>query len=96
MIHNFANKLARDIWEKESSRRFPQGLVGRAKAVLTLMHSSTKVENLLVEGQPPDLCLHKLKGKMSGRWSMTIAGPWRITFRFERGMFFDVKIEDYH
>ena len=30
----------------------------------------------------PGLRLHPLKGKLKGRWSVTISGNWRITFAF--------------
>jgi len=30
----------------------------------------------------PGLRLHPLKGKLKGRWSVTIGGNWRVTFTF--------------
>lgn len=96
MIENFANKVARDVWEKEWSRSFPTALVMRAKALLTIMHNTTDLHDLVIKGQPPNVRLHKLKGKLIGRWSVSIDSSWRMTFAFRRGRFYDVKIEDYH
>jgi proteic killer suppression protein len=40
--------------------------------------------------------LHKLKGKLSGYWALSINGPWRLCFRFRDGNAHDVMIVDYH
>jgi len=63
---------------------------------LTIMHSTSELGDLKLKGQPPNVRLHKLKGRKSDRWSVTIKLPWCITFRFKGGEFWDVKIEDYH
>jgi proteic killer suppression protein len=44
----------------------------------------------------PGLRLHALKGKLKGRWSVTISGNWRITFGFEGKDAVLVDYEDYH
>lgn len=44
----------------------------------------------------PGFRLHPLSGNMSGRYSISVTGNWRITFRFENGDVFDVDLEDYH
>jgi len=68
----------------------------RAKALLTIMHSTSSIDDLRVKGQPPDIRLHKRKGDRKDYWSVTIKLPWSITFRFKDGEFSDVKIENYH
>ncbi len=44
----------------------------------------------------PGLRLHSLKGKLKGRWSVTISGNWRVTFAFSGKDAVDVDYEDYH
>ena len=44
----------------------------------------------------PGFRLHPLRGDRKGRWSITITGNWRITFRIEQGNVYDVDLEDYH
>lgn len=44
----------------------------------------------------PGLRLHPLKGKLKGRWSVTISGNWRVTFAFSGKDAIDVGYEDYH
>lgn len=96
MIRNFANKTAVDIWEKDQSKDLPKEIWIRSKALLTIMHGTTQIEDLIIKGQPPSIRLHKLKGDRKDEWSITIKLPWCITFKFNRGEFLDVKIENYH
>lgn len=96
MIRNFGNKTAIEIWEKDSSKTLPRELWIRAKALLTIMHGTTEIDDLRIKGQPPNIRLHKLKGDRKDEWSVTVKLPWCITFQFKNGEFLDVKIEDYH
>lgn len=96
MIKNFGNRAAEEIWELNSSKSIPKELWLRAKALMTIMHSTSTINDLKVKGQPPNIRLHKLKGDRSDEWSVTIKLPWCITFKFKNGEFSDVKIENYH
>ena len=96
MIRNFGNKVAREIWENDESKSLPKDLWIRAKALLTIMHGTREMNDLLIKGQPPNIRLHKLKGVRADEWSVTIGLPWCITFSFKNGEFLNVKIEDYH
>lgn len=96
MIHNFDNKIAKDIWETDTSKSLPKELWLRAKALLTIMHATTDLNDLKIKGQPPTIRLHKLQGDRREEWSVTIKLPWCITFKFKSGEFIDVKIENYH
>jgi proteic killer suppression protein len=44
----------------------------------------------------PGFKLHPLKGKMKGRWSISVSGNWRVTFKFHDGNAFVLDYEDYH
>lgn len=44
----------------------------------------------------PGLRLHQLKGRLKGRWSVTISGNWRVTFAFDGKNAVLVDYEDYH
>lgn len=96
MIRNFANRMAEDMWENSGSKAFPKELWLRAKALLTIMHSTSSLGDLKIKGHPPDIRLHKSKGGRKDEWSVTIKLPWCVTFRFKNGEFLDVKIENYH
>jgi hypothetical protein len=43
-----------------------------------------------------DVLLHLLTGDRQGYWSVTIRLPWCITFKFSKGEFSEVMIENYH
>jgi proteic killer suppression protein len=96
MIKNFGNRTAEEIWGNSSSKSLPKELWLRAKALLTIMHSTSTINDLKIKGQPPNIRLHKLKGDRKDEWSVTIKLPWCITFKFKNGEFSDVKIENYH
>ena len=40
--------------------------------------------------------LHPLKGKLKGRWSISVSGNWRLTFEFKDGDVDLLDYEDYH
>jgi proteic killer suppression protein len=96
MITSFKGKVAKDIWERNQSKSLPRDMWLRAKGLLTIMHSTSSIDDLRIKGQPPDIRLHKLKGDRRDYWSVTIKLPWCITFKFKDGEFSDVKIENYH
>jgi len=96
MIVSFNGKVAKDIWTTNQSKTLPRELWIRAKALLTIMHATSTLDDLRIKGEPPSIRLHKLRGDMRGYWSVTIRLPWCITFKFKNGEFSEVKIENYH
>jgi plasmid maintenance system killer protein len=96
MIAGFKGKIAKDIWIYNQSKSLPKELWLRAKALLTIMHSTQSLDDLRIKGQPPNIRLHKLQGDRKAYWSVTIKLPWCITFIYKDGEFFEVRIENYH
>ena len=96
MIISLKGKVAKDIWMSNRSKTLPRELCIRAKALLTIMHSTTTLDDLRIKGEPPGIRLHKLLGDRRDYWSVTIKLPWCITFRFKNGEFSEVTIENYH
>ena len=96
MITSFGNKLASNIWDGNAAKSFPRELVIRTKALLTIMHSTSTIDDLKIKGQPPNIRLHKLSGNRKDYWSVTIKLPWCITFKYTKGEFSEVVIENYH
>lgn len=96
MIKNFGKRTAVEVWESSSSKSLPKELWLRAKALMTIMHSTSTINDLKIKGQPPNIRLHKLKGDRKDEWSVTIQLPYCITFKFKNGEFSDVKIKNYH
>jgi len=96
MIISFSGKVAVDVWTTNNSKSLPKESWLRAKALLTIMHTTNTLDDLKIKGQPPNIRLHKLKGDRKEFWSVTIKLPWCITFKFKNGEFSEVKIENYH
>ena len=44
----------------------------------------------------PGLRLHRLKGKLKDRWSVSMSGNWRVTFAFSGKDAVQIDYEDYH
>jgi len=44
----------------------------------------------------PGFKLHTLKGKLKGRWAVSVTGNWRVTFEFREGHAYILDYEDYH
>lgn len=96
MIVSFKGKAARDLWTTNQSKILPRELWMRAKALLTIMHATSTLQDLRIKGEPPSVRLHKLHGGRRGYWSVTIKLPWCITFKFKNGEFSEVAVENYH
>jgi toxin HigB-1 len=65
---------------------------GRLRLVLGRLSAAESPKDMDL----PGLRLHPLKGKLKGRWSVTISGNWRVTFAFDGKDAVLVDYEDYH
>ena len=96
MIVSLEGKVAKDIWSTNKSKSLPRDLWMRAKALMTIMHSTNSLDDFKIKGGPPIIRPQKLKGDRKDYWSIVIKLPWCITFKFNDGKFSEVKIENYH
>ena len=75
-----------------------------AKAGINPPHSQRLIDMLallnaakeLMDMDAPGLGLHPLKGNLKGHWSVEVNGPWRVTFRFDKGDVHDTDYRQYH
>jgi proteic killer suppression protein len=65
---------------------------GRLRLVLGRLTAAVSAQDMNL----PGLRLHPLKGRLKGRWSVTISGNWRVTFAFSGKDAVQVDYEDYH
>lgn len=96
MLVSIRNKVAKDIWETNSSKTLPREFWIRAKALLTIMHNTSTLDDLKIKSQPPNIRLHKLKENKKEYQAVTIQFPCCITFKFKNDEFSEVIIENYH
>ncbi|HET8898053.1 MAG TPA: type II toxin-antitoxin system RelE/ParE family toxin [Rhodanobacteraceae bacterium] len=66
--------------------------VKRLRLQLAALDTAQSIEDLDV----PGFRLHALKGKLKGRWSISVNGNWRLTFEFTDGNVYVLDSEDYH
>ena len=68
------------------------GHENRQRLMLAALDTSTNIDDMDVPGYR----LHSLKGKLKGRWSISVSGNWRLTFEFTDGNVQLLDYEDYH
>ena len=59
---------------------------------IVLADAATRPEDM----NRPGWDWHPLKGGLSGHWSVSVNGNWRLTFAFENGDAILVDYQDYH
>lgn len=98
MIKEFGNKIAFDLFHHGKTKKLPNEFWQRGIYLLDIMDAVESLEELKFKGFPPALRMHKLKGIRKDEFAIDInkLSGWRITFRFIKNDFYDVKIEDYH
>ena len=53
-----------------AAKSLPKELWIRSKALLTIMHNTSTIDDLKIKGQPSNIRLHKLKGDRKDEWSV--------------------------
>jgi len=59
---------------------------------LTALDTAQAIQDMDIPGYR----LRPLKGKLKGRWSISVSGNWRLTFEFKDGDVYLLNYEDYH
>ncbi len=93
MIRSFADKQTEAIFNREPVKRFSLEVQHKAHRKLLLLEAADLLADLLV---PPGNRLEKLVGDRAGQYSIRVNKQWRICFRWEEGIAFDVELVDYH
>ncbi|MFT4202888.1 MAG: type II toxin-antitoxin system RelE/ParE family toxin [Chitinophagaceae bacterium] len=94
MIVSFKHKGLRLLWEQDNQSKLPPAQRKKIKILLQVIDELKDVprdlENLMF-AKP-----HPLKGDLSGYWSLSVSGNYRIIFLFKDGRAEDVDYIDYH
>lgn len=83
----------RELFHSGYSKRINQNLKKRLTYLLDMLAAATRPEDLQ---STPGIRLHQLKGNRKNQWSVSVNGPWRITFEFKEGHAHNVNLEQYH
>lgn len=92
VIENFRHKRLAQFFADDDRRKIPTSQAEKIARILARLNEAVTVQHMGLPGYR----LHPLKGALSGFWSVTVSGNWRIIFRFESGSAYDVDLVDYH
>lgn len=93
MIQSWATSSTKRFYEHGNSSKFRGVEQEAALDLLAILDAATSLHDV---SPLKSVGLHKLSGSRKGQWAMTVNGPWRICFRFNKGDAYDVEIVDYH
>ena len=96
MIQSFGDATTADIFRERntrSARRVPRELWRNVQRKLKLLDAAARLEDLAI---PAGNRLELLTGDQAGRHSIRVNDQYRITFRWENGNAYEVRVEDYH
>lgn len=92
MIKSFRHRGLKALYEKGSAARVAASHADKLGRILSALDRAASPEAMDI----PGFRLHRLKGKLSGHYAVSVSGNWRVTFRFENGHAVDVDYLDYH
>jgi proteic killer suppression protein len=96
VIRTLADDATRDIWNgvnTKAARRIPRELWPIVRRKMDQIDAVTRLEDLKV---PPGNRLHALTGDLRGWHAVRVNDQYRIVFRFDGAVAFDVRCTDYH
>ena len=96
MIQSFADDTAVDLFRDRNTRaarRIPKDLWRVVQRKLKLLDGAGRLDDLAV---PAGNRLELLKRDQAGRQSIRVNEQYRVTFRWENGHAYEVRVEDSH
>ncbi len=94
MIKTFNGKFSLgECFYAGRCKRIPTKLRKRVLLKLDMMAAATSLQDLAAA---PGNKLHRLKGNRSDKHAIHVSGPWCLVFRYDRGDFHEVALEQYH
>ena len=92
MIRSFRHRGLKTLYQGRRLAKMAPGHVAKLERILTALDRS---------GGPgemdfPGFRLHPLKGRLKGRYAVSVTGNWRVTFGFEDGDAVEVDYLDDH
>lgn len=91
MIKSFKHKGLARFFETGSKAGIQPKHAIRLKLQLGALQAAKRTEDMNLPGWD----WHELKGPLAGRWAVTVAKNWRVTYAFEGGEAILVDYEGY-
>jgi proteic killer suppression protein len=92
VIESFQHKGLKRLFEEDDRRKVPATHSDKIARILARLNEALTVQDMALPGYR----LHPLKGELTGFWSVSVSGNWRVIFRFESSTAYDVDLIDYH
>ena len=94
MIKSFKHKGLQKFFQTGSLQGIQAMHAQRLRLILSRLNNITQIDDINL----PSFRLHRLKGNMNNRWSITVQANWRITFEFDENTknVYIVDYQDYH
>ncbi|MCF0058723.1 type II toxin-antitoxin system RelE/ParE family toxin [Dyadobacter sp. CY356] len=92
MIRNFLHKGLQQYYEDGNGSKLPSQYLRKINRLFDELDAVDSIDDIKKMGSG----VHKLSGKMSDFWSVTITPNYRMIFRFEEHDVCDVDFLDYH
>jgi proteic killer suppression protein len=92
VIKSFRHKGLKSLYETGNAAGVQTAHAGRLRMQLAALDTARVIDDMDI----PGFRLHSLKGKLAGRWAISVSRNWRITFEFRDGNAYILNYEDYH
>jgi len=92
VIKSFRHKGLKRLYETGSVSGVQTVHGNRLRMLLIALDTAQEIGDMDI----PGFRLHPLKGKLKGRWAVSVTGNWRVTFEFREGHAYILDYEDYH
>ncbi len=96
MIRSFADETTADLFRERNTRaawRVPRDIWRVVQRKLKALDVAARFEDLTI---PAGNRLERLKGHRAGRYSVRPNDQYRVSFGWEQGHAYEVRVEDYH
>ena len=96
MIQSFADETTVDLFRERNTRAartLPREIWRVVQRKLKALDVAARLDDLVI---PVGNRLERLKGDQAGRHSIRINDQYRVTFMWEQGHAYEVRVEDYH
>ncbi len=93
MIGTVRHKALRKFIDDGTAKGLSPDHIPRLRRMLSALQAT---DILALLETAPGWKLHALKGDLSGYWSMSVSGNWRLIFTWSDGTANDLDLVDYH
>ena len=96
MIGFVRDKALQRLVEQGDGKGLPPEMLNRLNRLNRMLTTLHAADDLKLLETVPGWRLHALKGELSGYWSLSVSGNWRLIFKWQDGSASELDLVDYH